>query len=101
MADASATCKDDSVAAVYAKLYDIQNSTDVNCIKPCDSGPCQHGSICSDDADGKSYTCKCPDGFSGKNCETCKSHYCNLTKTLWTSGISGTTTLLLKLRVWS
>ena len=34
---------------------------------PCQSNPCVNNGVCSDE-DGK-YTCKCPPGFIGKDCQ--------------------------------
>ena len=34
----------------------------------CHSSPCQNGATCENSDD--SYTCDCPDGYEGTNCET-------------------------------
>ncbi len=34
----------------------------------CDPSPCQNGGSCVNDANG--YTCECPAGYTGTNCET-------------------------------
>ena len=35
-------------------------------VSPCDSGPCENGGECSNVGD--SFECKCPSGYSGKQC---------------------------------
>ena len=35
----------------------------------CYSSPCQNGATC-ENTDDDSYTCDCPDGYTGTNCET-------------------------------
>ncbi|XP_078660964.1 uncharacterized protein LOC144905260 [Branchiostoma floridae x Branchiostoma belcheri] len=37
-------------------------------IDDCSSNPCQNGGVCSDGVN--SYTCSCPAGFGGDNCQT-------------------------------
>lgn len=39
-------------------------------IDDCASTPCENGATCEDGVN--SYTCKCKDGYTGKNCETGK-----------------------------
>ena len=34
----------------------------------CDNNPCQNDGTCA--VSGNSYTCSCPDGYSGDNCQT-------------------------------
>lgn len=36
-------------------------------INDCDSQPCLHNGQCNDSING--YTCQCPSGWTGKNCE--------------------------------
>lgn len=37
---------------------------------PCSSTPCQNGGTCSSNSLGTQYSCICPDGTSGLNCQT-------------------------------
>lgn len=39
-------------------------------VQGCESSPCQNGGICSDDPGLQSYTCACPLGYGGLNCDT-------------------------------
>ena len=36
---------------------------------PCDPNPCENGGQCTDNGDG-SFTCTCPPGWAGTNCES-------------------------------
>ena len=40
---------------------------------PCQPNPCQHGGLCDSRSGESTYQCKCPDGFSGVNCDS--KHY--------------------------
>ena len=39
-------------------------------MNPCDQNPCENGATCK--PNGMSYTCSCPLGYLGLDCETCK-----------------------------
>lgn len=69
---ATAGCDDDDVIDAFAALNQVQFSTGLKCLNPCDSGPCQHGSVCTNNADGKTYQCQCAVGYSGPNCDQSK-----------------------------
>jgi hypothetical protein len=45
--------------------YVLLNVTEVD---ECESDPCQNGGTCKDES--KEYTCTCPSGYRGDNCET-------------------------------
>ena len=40
-------------------------------VNECNSNPCRNGGTCTDRVN--EYTCKCPSGYNGDNCETSKS----------------------------
>lgn len=50
----------------FATIKDPMQSILCN-IDQCDSNPCRNGGVCSNLIN--SYTCKCPEGFTGTNCE--------------------------------
>ena len=39
-------------------------------VLPCESNPCLEGATCVDNIENGTYTCLCPEGFQGTNCET-------------------------------
>ena len=38
-------------------------------VEPCGAQPCVNNGVCSNVGD-KDYSCDCPDGYQGKNCES-------------------------------
>ena len=46
--------------------YEDEDTTKDDCL----SNPCKNNATCSDD--GESYTCLCPEGYSGTDCENGK-----------------------------
>ena len=55
-----------------SQLYDNMCIEYVD-IDECDSNPCQNNATCNDGANG--YTCTCPAGYTGPDCETGKYVY--------------------------
>ncbi|KAL9967398.1 hypothetical protein ACROYT_G025615 [Oculina patagonica] len=51
-----------SFTAVYSGQW-------ANCVDPCTNNPCQNAGTCTVTGDD-TYSCQCPDGFEGNNCET-------------------------------
>ncbi|XP_078359091.1 retinoschisin-like [Oculina patagonica] len=43
----------------------------VGIVNPCTNNPCKNGATCKVTGDD-TYSCQCPDGFEGDNCETSK-----------------------------
>jgi len=41
----------------------------INAQNPCDAIPCQNGGTCYDVAGTTTFTCNCPDGYLGDQCE--------------------------------
>ncbi|XP_071838865.1 IgGFc-binding protein-like isoform X2 [Apostichopus japonicus] len=60
-----ASCKDETLT-----------STPGECPAVCPENYCENGATCR--GDSESYTCECPPGFKGENCETPLQCQCNL-----------------------
>uniref|UniRef100_A0AAQ5X438 Zonadhesin, like n=2 Tax=Amphiprion ocellaris TaxID=80972 RepID=A0AAQ5X438_AMPOC len=60
------TCPDGDVCTIYNFKRDCYKAS------PCLSSPCLNGGICEPVSD-IIYTCQCPDGFEGVNCEVEKT----------------------------
>ena len=54
-----------SIKIACTKLYILPTDID-----DCENSPCLNGGFCYDGID--SYTCICPEGWTGVTCETCK-----------------------------
>lgn len=62
---------------VFIPIFSVQRcvscvSSDVN---QCKSNPCLNQGSCTDHLGY--YTCTCPSGFSGRNCEICEYKFCS------------------------
>ena len=64
------TCGQGLVSAQFTRFFAIQASTGIKCVSACASSPCQHGGVCVASASGDAYTCQCPVGYTGTNCQT-------------------------------
>ena len=73
------TCRCDSEHAGLDCLVEVNDQTSLD-QSPCYSNPCLFGGYCSPSADGLSYMCACPGGFTGSNCEVdiddCTNNLC-------------------------
>ena len=59
---------DVKVAPDISLWLDLESDLDLSDPDDCASAPCRNGGVCQD---GKNdFTCVCPDGFTGKSCET-------------------------------
>ncbi|XP_040544691.1 basement membrane-specific heparan sulfate proteoglycan core protein isoform X6 [Gallus gallus] len=54
---------------------DLQAHGVSNC-PTCQDQPCQNGGIC-EDAESSTYICRCPQGFTGSNCEYSQALHCH------------------------
>jgi len=43
---------------------------------PCDSNPCFNDGTCSGSETSPFYSCECPNGYDGDQCEECKNIFC-------------------------
>lgn len=46
-------------------IYFFYSSGDI-----CEPNPCENGGICLSGLSDDSFSCKCPDGFTGPNCSS-------------------------------
>lgn len=70
-----------SGAAVSLLLFCISlgEECDID-INECDSNPCHHAGTCLDQPNG--YTCHCPHGWVGANCEI-RKYFCSSAVVIW------------------
>ena len=54
-------------SAFFVCMSVVSNECCFGCTGSCLSQPCYNGGTCQDDVFG--YTCSCPDGLTGINCE--------------------------------
>lgn len=73
-----------NITTAVANIIDTYLSDDT-CDFPTDPNPCLYGGVAT--ADGMSFTCDCPDGFSGDYCENGSYQLdlviCSLVNTKW------------------
>ena len=64
-----------SMLAICNKTYDIYMFFFPD-IDECNPNPCLNGAVCVDGING--YTCFCPAGYTGINCETSELQLCSV-----------------------
>ncbi|XP_078349582.1 neurocan core protein-like isoform X2 [Oculina patagonica] len=60
----------------WCSLTAVYSGESARCVGPCiNNNPCKNGGTCTE-AEDDTYSCQCPDGFEGDNCETLTSGDC-------------------------